>query len=105
MGKEVIRERMKRVRRAYLRHPPMSSRIWDFETPSYPRFNKFLTALKLFDISPLEESFGEYETCSCKFCCTKKDRLRLECVFRRLLGLEPGVRTELSMWEEGYEIY
>lgn len=84
---------------------PPFGRIWDFETTDYRRFRRFMIVLKMFSITALEVSAGMYETCSCKFCCTSKEKSQLECVFRRVLGLEPGVRTELSMWEEGYEIY
>lgn len=80
-------------------------RIWDFETPNQSKFKRFLIVLKLFDIQSLEESCGPCDICSCKFYCTKRDRERIEAVYRRFIGLIPSVRTELSMWEEGYEIY
>ena len=95
-----------------LRRPP-SAKIYDFESPDMLVFHRFLKTLDLFHIAPLEEHNEVWDYCSCKFCATKNERLRIEYVFRIMISLEPRYLMDLDgyqnraerFWKEYYAIY
>ena len=95
-----------------LRRPP-SAKIYDFETPDMLVFHRFLKTLDLFHITPLEECGSSWDYCSCKFCATQKERLRIEYVFRRMISLDKRYLMNLDeyqnrkerFWKEYYAIY
>ena len=97
-----------------LRRPSMSSKLYEFETPDMLIFHRFLKTLDLFHIPPVEE-YGEtyYDFHGCKFCATKKERLQIEYVFRRMISLDKRYLMDLDgyqnrqerFWKEYYAIY
>lgn len=95
-----------------LRKPP-SSKIYAFESPDMFIFHRFLKTLALFHITPLEEYNNTWDFCSCKFCATKKERLRIEYVFRIMISLDQRYLMDLDSYqnravlyrEEKYAIY
>lgn len=84
---------------------PFNSKVWDFETSDLWLYTKFLKILKVFGITPLEEYECAYDTSSCRFCCTTKERLRIEYVFRRLIGLDRRYLIDLDSYQNRCELY
>ena len=111
-GKEKIRREMKKLRQVVLKHPPLSSKIWNFETPDQWFYQDFLIILKVFNVVPLEEYSVPYDTSTCQFSCPEKIKDQIECMYRRWVGryffLEPGKSRQsyrVKMEVEGYAIY
>ena len=88
-------------------------KVWDFETSDCWLYQRFRQVLKIFDILPLEEYVVDWDMCSCRFCCVSKQRIEIEYIFRRLIGLDKRYLLDLECYqdrarrleEEKYAIY
>lgn len=91
---------------AKLRRPPGQSKVFEFETPDLWIQLRFIKTLKLFHIAPIEE-YGELalDYHGCKFCSTKQERLRIEYVFRRMIGLDDRYLMDLDNYQNRCELY
>ena len=89
-----------------LRRPPFGSKVWDFEANDLWIYQRFLKVLSIFDIVSLEQYSVPYDdNHSCRFCCTKEERLRIEYVFRRMIGLDTKYLMDLDSYQNRCRLY
>ena len=94
-----------------MRHGIKGVKTYDFEACDNYLGEKFLQTLRMFHITPVEYNVEPYYGSWVRFLATDKERLRIEYVFRHLVGfgradhLRKGVST-LEMWKAyGGDIY
>ena len=89
-----------------LRKSRFNSKIWDFEASDFWIYQRFLKVLSMFNILPLEQYAVPYDdNHSCRFCSTKKERLRIEYVFRRMISLDRRYLMDLDSYQNRAKLY